>query len=296
MGTIRIAVHGGAGNDKRNEDGCKKAADAGEHVLRSGHTSLDAVVAAVMALEDDGRFNAGSGSVMCLDGATVEMDAAVMDTRGALGAVACIEQVKNPVRVARAVAVTPHRLLAGRGATAFARRAGFPEYTANNPLAAKQHNELIRDLGKRPDDADATAMRRFWNYDMGWSEAIDRYACDTVGAVALDADGHFAVATSTGGSAPSLLGRVGDTPLIGCGYYAGAHGAIAVTGIGEHIIPHLLARTVYGWLESGTALQQALDRAVGLFPSHIDVGLIGVDKTTAGASSNREMPVDLIHE
>jgi beta-aspartyl-peptidase (threonine type) len=154
----------------------------------------------------------------------------------------------------------------------------------------------MRDLAKRSDDSDATAMRRVWNYEMDWPQAVERYACDTVGAVALDAEGHFAVATSTGGSAPSLLGRVGDTPLIGCGYYAGPQGAIAVTGIGEHIIPHLLARTVYGWLETGTPLTQALDRAVNLFPSHIDVGLIGVDKTTAAASSNREMPVDLIHE
>jgi L-asparaginase/beta-aspartyl-peptidase (threonine type) len=98
------------------------------------------------------------------------------------------------------------------------------------------------------------------------------------------------VALSTGGSAPSLLGRVGDTPIIGSGFYAGPDGAVAATGIGEQIVRHLLARTVYGWIEGGMPLQQALTRGVGLFDAHVPVGLIAVSRTEAGAYSNQDMP------
>jgi beta-aspartyl-peptidase (threonine type) len=103
-------------------------------------------------------------------------------------------------------------------------------------------------------------------------------------------DGHFAVALSTGGSAPSLLGRVGDTPIIGSGFYAGKFGAVAATGIGEQIVRHLLARTVYGWLEDGMPLDQALKRGVDLFDEAVPVGLIAVTATEAGAHANRDMP------
>ncbi|USX18756.1 isoaspartyl peptidase/L-asparaginase [Oxalobacteraceae bacterium OTU3REALA1] len=115
-------------------------------------------------------------------------------------------------------------------------------------------------------------------------------ACDTVGAVVRDAAGHFAVAGSTGGCAPALLGRVGDTPIIGAGFYAGPAGAVAVTGIGEHIVRHLLAHTVHGWLAGGMRLAAALERALTLFDPAIDVGLIAVSATDSGARSNRDMP------
>jgi L-asparaginase/beta-aspartyl-peptidase (threonine type) len=149
---------------------------------------------------------------------------------------------------------------------------------------------MLRDLQKDQCREQSAAMRRYWNYPMDWSAAIERYGCGTVGAVVADGAGHYAVATSTGGCAPSLLGRVGDTPLIGSGFYAGERGAIAATGIGEAIMQKLLARTVYGWLEQGMPLKEALSRGIALFPESVDVGLIGVTAGEAAVLSNRDMP------
>lgn len=121
-------------------------------------------------------------------------------------------------------------------------------------------------------------------------------ACDTVGAVVLDGAGHFAVATSTGGSAPALPGRVGDTPIVGCGYYAGPHGAVALTGPGEHIVARMLARAIYDWIADGLPLQEALDRAIRRTPATTGLGAIGVTRTEAAVSSNVPMPVHLLCE
>ncbi len=293
-----VVVHGGAGGDKQDEDGCRAAAQAGLNKLHEGQDALAAAVGAVVVLEDDGRFNAGSGAVLCLDGCTVELDAAVMDTRGTLGAVACLRRVKNPVLVAQAVAASPHWLLAGEGAERFARTAGFAPHLAIGEKPRARHAQLMRQL----DQAEAVlpgidngAFARHWNYAVpyGATPSAPRAdgACDTVGAVARDQEGHFAVACSTGGSAPSLLGRVGDTPIIGSGFYAGPHGAVAVTGIGEHIVRHLLAFSVYQWMAQGVPLYQALRRGVDLFDTRVDVGLIAIGRDDAGSLSNRPMPV-----
>jgi beta-aspartyl-peptidase (threonine type) len=121
-----VIVHGGVGASRNDDDGCVRAAQRALAALGQGGAALDAAVAAVIALEDDGRFNAGSGSALGLDGATVEMDASIMDTRGRLGAVAAVRNVKNPVLLARAVADTPHCLIAGEGAERLARALGQP--------------------------------------------------------------------------------------------------------------------------------------------------------------------------
>ncbi|MDQ1832402.1 isoaspartyl peptidase/L-asparaginase [Massilia scottii] len=284
-----IVVHGGAGTSRENEDGCTLAAGLALAALRRGGDALDAAVAAVVSMEDDGRFNAGTGSVLCLDGQTIEMDAAVMDTRGRLGGVACITQVKNPVLVARAVADSPHWLLAGDGATRFARAGGHPPFRQPTAKARAAHARLLASLGGRP------AFARLWNYERPLDEAGES-ACDTVGAVVRGADGHFAVASSTGGSAPSLLGRVGDTPIIGSGFYAGPEGAVAATGIGEQIVRHLLAFTVYQWIAAGTPLEQALQRGIDLFDPAVAVGLIAVSNTDQATCSNRAMPRATIRE
>src|SRR3954467_698121 len=110
-----LVVHGGAGNEKTNEDGCLCAARAGIGELRNDGDALAAVVAAVVVLEDDPRFNAGSGSALRTDDMNVETDAAVMDSSGRLGSVACLRRVRNPVLIARAVADSPHWMLAGEG-------------------------------------------------------------------------------------------------------------------------------------------------------------------------------------
>jgi L-asparaginase/beta-aspartyl-peptidase (threonine type) len=288
-----VVVHGGAGASREHEDACVLAARRALAQLEVNGEALDAAIAAVTAMEDDGRLNAGSGSVLGLDGATVEMDASIMDSRGRLGAVACVRAVKNPVLLARAVADTPHWMLAGEGAQRFARAIGLPE---SGPLTERQRSEhrklLVRMAGSVPamPGVDNRLFARTWNYNspLLLPEAL---ACDTVGAVVRGPDGHFAVATSTGGSAPALLGRVGDSPIIGSGFYAGPAGAVGATGIGEHIVRHLLARTVYGWIEDGMPLAGALQRGIDLFERDVPVGLIAVSANDAGACSNREMPL-----
>jgi len=287
-----VVVHGGAGASRENEDGCVLAARRALAQLEVNGDALDAAIVAVSTLEDDGRFNAGSGSVLCLDGATVEMDASIMDTRGRLGAIACVRSVKNPVRLARAVADTPHWMLAGEGAQRFARAIGMLDSAPVSERQRARHRDTLQQLaGSVPamPGVNNALFERFWNYNTPL-HLPDGVACDTVGSVVRGADGHFAVACSTGGSSPSLLGRVGDTPIIGSGFYAGPAGAVAASGIGEQIVRHLLARTVYGWIETGMPLDQALQRGVDLFPAGIEIGLIAVSRNEAGACSNSDMP------
>ena len=287
-----IVAHGGVGSPREYDDGCERAVQRAVQELDLSGDALEAAIAAVAEMEDDGRFNAGSGSVLGLDGSTVEMDASIMDTRGRLGAVACVQGIRNPVLLARAVADTPHWLLAGDGATRFAAAIGHPVHDKISERQREAHRKLLKELaGSVPamPGVDNHAFLRYWNYKTP-ATLPDSAACDTVGAVVRAADGHFGVACSTGGSAPSLLGRVGDTPIIGSGFYAGPHGAIAASGIGEHIVRHLLARTVYGWIENGMPLEQALQRGVDLFAPEIVVGLIGVTRTEAASHSNRDMP------
>ena len=287
-----VVVHGGAGASVDHEDACVLAARRALGQLEVNGDALDAAIIAVTTLEDDGRLNAGSGAVLCLDGATVEMDASIMDTRGGLGAVACVQDVKNPVQLARAIADTPHWMLAGEGAQRFARAIGLPESLPLTERQRAEHRKLMAQMaGSVPvmPGVDNSVFARIWNYNSPL-ELPEASACDTVGAVVRGPDGHFAVATSTGGSAPSLLGRVGDSPIIGSGFYAGPEGAVAATGIGEHIVRHLLARTVYGWIAEGAPLAQALQRGIDLFPRDVAVGLIAVSRQESGACSNRGMP------
>jgi L-asparaginase/beta-aspartyl-peptidase (threonine type) len=292
QGGYAIVVHGGAGSSTEYSDGCERAAQRAVEEIGISGDALEAAIAAVTELEDDGRFNAGRGSVLCLDGATVEMDASVMDSRGRLGAVACVQGIENPVLLARAVADTPHWFLAGEGANRFAAAIRHPAWNTISEHQREEHRKLLKELaGSAPamPGVDNKSFMRFWNYQAPLSLPASA-ACDTVGAVVRAPDGHFGVAASTGGSAPSLLGRVGDTPIIGSGFYAGPAGAVAATGIGEHIVRHLLAHRVYTWIEDGMPLEQALKRGVDLFDKDVAVGLIAVSRSEAAAWSNRDMP------
>jgi beta-aspartyl-peptidase (threonine type) len=287
-----IVVHGGAGSPHEYSDGCEQAAARAVEELGISGDALEAAIAAVNVLEDDGRFNAGRGAVLCLDGATVEMDASVMDTRGRLGAVACVQGFENPVLLARAVADTPHWLLAGEGANRFGHAIGHPTWNRISDHQREAHQQVLKELaGSTPamPGVENKAFLRFWNYEKPIALPAG-FACDTVGAVVRGADGHFGVATSTGGSAPSLLGRVGDSPIIGSGFYAGPAGAVAATGVGEYIVRHLLAHRVYTWIEDGMPLEQALKRGIELFDKDVPVGLIAVSRTEAGSYSNQDMP------
>jgi L-asparaginase/beta-aspartyl-peptidase (threonine type) len=292
-GDFAIVVHGGVGSPVDYQDGCEQAARRAVEEIGISGDALEAAMAAVTALEDDGRFNAGRGAALGLDGATVEMDASVMDTRGRLGAVACVQGIENPVLLARAVADTPHWFLAGEGANRFAAAIRHPTWNKISERQREEHQQILKELaGSAPamPRVDNQAFMRFWNYQQPLTLPPSA-ACDTVGAVVRAPDGHFGVAVSTGGSAPCLMGRVGDSPIIGSGFYAGPHGAVAATGIGEHIVRHLLAYRVYSWIEDGMPLEQALKRGIDLFGTDISVGLIAVSRTEAGAWGNRDMPL-----
>lgn len=252
---------------------------------------MDAAIAAVVVLEDDGRFNAGTGGVLALDGETINMDACVMDSRGTLGAVSSIKYVKNPVLVARDVAKSPHVGLACDGATQFARVMGHRFFYEPTAESRKLHGEMIDKVRahEKINQVNGEEYEKYWNFIVPKDFAREN-GCDTVGAVVRDADGNFAVAGSTGGTSPALLGRIGDTPMMGSGFYAGPDGAVAATGIGEEIVRKLLAFRVYSWIESGMPLMQALEKGIALFDKDIDVGLIAVSRTEAGSCSNKPMP------
>ncbi|MGJ9416351.1 isoaspartyl peptidase/L-asparaginase [Massilia sp. CMS3.1] len=293
-----IVTHGGAGEPLELSDGCEQAAEAGHAKFKQTADALEAAIAAVLVLEEDERFNAGTGSVLCLDGETVEMDASIMDTRARLGAIACVRDVRNPILLARAVADTPHVLLCGEGAGRLARALGLERAQPIRDSQVDKHQTLLKELAASVPvmpGIDNRMFERFWNYQTPLQLPTSA-AHDTVGAVVRGVDGHFAVAASTGGSAPSLLGRVGDTPIMGSGFYAGPLGAIAATGVGEHIVRQMLARTVYGWLEQGMPLQQALQRGIDLIDKDVVTGLIAVTKSEAAACSNTHMPTGKIVE
>jgi beta-aspartyl-peptidase (threonine type) len=223
-GRWSIAVHGGACRipaalQAPRREGCAAALEAGRSILERGGGALEAVKTAVCLLEDDPLFNAGRGSVANADG-EVEMDAGIMD--GAtldVGAVACVRFLYNPVEAAHAMLREPPILLVGGGAEAFARAHGIAECKdAMRPAA--------------PCGSDH----------------------DTVGCVARDREGHVAAATSTGGLAGTLAGRVGDAPLPGCGFYDEDEiGAVSLSGDGEAIARTLLAARVMRALETMNA-------------------------------------------
>jgi beta-aspartyl-peptidase (threonine type) len=233
MDEIAIVVHGGAGGSisdperaARMKAGAAAAVEAGHAVLAAGGTALDAVEAAVVLLEDDPEFNAGRGAALTEYG-RVELDSSIMDgsTRAA-GAVAAVRGVRNPVRAARAVlADGRHVLLVGQPATEFAATAGLAFESEAWFVTERERDALAR--LKEGDTAGARG---------------------TVGAVARDASGRLAAATSTGGVSGQRLGRVGDSPLIGAGTWADETVAVSCTGHGESIIRTALAHEVHALL------------------------------------------------
>jgi L-asparaginase/beta-aspartyl-peptidase (threonine type) len=286
-----IVVHGGAGSPSHFSDGCKAACESAFGILETGKSALDAVVEAARILEDDGRFNAGSGSALRLDGKTIEMDASVMDSRGNLGIVMAIRNVKNPIMVARAVMNTPHVALAGEGATTFARKQGFEPFH-NSSQRALERYQTVRQCIKKNKLAKESRLwkdhdvEELWNFPgVSYNEVF----CDTIGAVAIDKKGVLAAANSTGGFSPMMLGRVGDSPMIGCGFYVGPSCASATTGMGEMIIKKMLARTVYDMIHHGEDIRKACKKGIAMFPLEISVGIIAISKSGYTVASNSEM-------
>ncbi|MGB1697093.1 MAG: isoaspartyl peptidase/L-asparaginase [Thermoplasmatota archaeon] len=290
--TLRVLAHGGAGSyDHKEHDGPQTAADVGLQALQATGSVLDAVIAATVHLEDDPRFNAGTGSNVRLDGTTIEMDASVTTCDGRFGAVACIENVQNPVLVAKDVLETPHNLLAGKGATAYARTRGHAPYDPTAPVALEKFAKLQAMLaaGAVEDgwcEWDLPELEKHWNFSTPFREAVG--CSDTVGAVASNGT-HFAAALSTGGTISTLLGRVGDVPMIGCGLWAGPAGAVCVTGDGDHLARAKLASRVQTWLEEGKTPDECVGLAIQLFPPEVAVGLLVVNPHGGAGGSNLQM-------
>jgi beta-aspartyl-peptidase (threonine type) len=288
-------AHGGAGSDPTASDGCRTAVDKALQVLAASNDPVMAAAAAVVILEDDPRFNAGTGSVVRLDG-SVQMDASVMSSDGRFSAVAGLERVKNPVLVAQAVRDTPHLLIAGDGATAFARALGHPDHDPVTPERAHAA-EVLRERLATADPSlvpfwQSGAFRQRWNYPLSLAalglDARD-VGCDTVGVVVRASDGRFAAALSTGGTSIMLRGRVGDVPIYGAGLFASAAGAAAATGTGERITEALLAKSVVDWLAAGVSAAEAAQRAIDLLRARADVGMIVVTPTELAAAASGTM-------
>ena len=273
-----LAVHGGAGTIPREtmtpgreaafHAGLRQALRAGHAVLRGGGGALDAVTAAVMALEDDPLFNAGRGAVFTADG-KIEMDAAVMEGRERrAGAVAGICGPRHPVLAARAVMErTDHVLLAGPGARPFCRDAGL-EHKPLSWFATEFRRQAL---------AEELERRRLGLADDG-NEARRH---GTVGAVACDARGDLAAATSTGGMTAKMPGRVGDSPLPGAGTWAdNGTCAVSATGHGEFFIRCAVGHEVASRMRwGGQTLEDAATAVVmeELAPIGGSGGLIAID-------------------
>src|SRR6058998_728371 len=199
-----VVVHGGVGSPPAVADGPRSAADTALRVLLSGGSSVDAAVAGTVHLENDPRFNAGTGANIRLDGKTIQMDAALMTSAGRFAAVGGIERVRNPVLVARAVMdSTPHLFLVGEGATRFAHRVGFADVVPVSPDAEQKYRarmERQKEIFARSDTT-AWDWRRYWNFpDPMPPDMLEwRRHGDTVGTVSRDANGRFAATLSTGG-------------------------------------------------------------------------------------------------
>jgi beta-aspartyl-peptidase (threonine type) len=257
-----ILVHGGAGPHKGDDRpakvaGVRRAAEAGWQVLAAGGPALEAVEAATRVLEADPLFDAGVGSYLNRDG-DVEVDAILVDGRTlAFGAVAAVMRVQHPVTLAHHVmAGSPHALLCGPAAERLARELGLtvPASQLVTPAALARWQRDNGHAGHEPLPAAA---------DIG----------DTVGAVALDAEGHLAAATSTGGTANKWPGRVGDSPIIGCGALADDRvGAVSSTGHGESIMRVGLARLVAEGLAAGRSPQAAAEQAVAVLGERCGFG------------------------
>lgn len=267
--------------------------DAALRVLEGGGSPLDAAVAGVVVMEDDPRFNAGTGSRVRLDGKTVQMDAAVMTSAGDFGAVSVIEDVKNPVLVARAVVDTPHIMVAGDGATRLARALGMPAYDPATEEMKEKTREIIEKLKARDPDIQKAWLgfdwRRHWNFDATLAELGLDAGHDTVGVAVRGADGSFAVALSTGGTSITLRGRVGDVPILGAGLYAAKRGAVAATGSGERIIEATLSRRVYERLDGGAGIDKAAKFGVDEIGDRGSIGLVVIDAHRMTAAADREM-------
>ncbi|KAI9561701.1 hypothetical protein GHT06_012661 [Daphnia sinensis] len=262
-----VVIHGGAWAIPENisdasRNGVKLAARKAYEILKHGGSALDAVEAAVVILEDEPVFDAGKGS--CLNAAgLIEMDASIMDgTSLKAGAVAAVANISNPICLARMVMEqTDHCLLVGEGANMFANECNVPSVDPSS-LVTEACLEEWQTFEKYKSAVDSLFNNQINSLPLGH---------DTVGAVAMDANGRIAAATSTGGITGKRVGRVGDSPLIGnVGTYAiDEIGGVSCTGHGESIIKICLAKHIICLMESGMRAQEAVEQSLQLMNSRV---------------------------
>lgn len=273
--TYSLVIHGGAGTilkenltDELEADiraTLTKALIAGENILKNGGTSLDAIAAAIMVMEDSPHFNAGKGAVFTSEGKN-EMDASIMDGKSLnAGAITGVSTIRNPITLARAVMEkSKHVMLAGKGAEIFAKEQNITMVDPKYFYVKRRYDQLLKAQGK-----DKTAAY-FSDNRFG-----------TVGAVAIDSHGNIAAGTSTGGMTNKRYGRVGDAPIIGAGTYADNNSCgVSSTGHGEYFIRATVARSICALVEyKGYSLQQAADAIVmdKLVKMNGDGGIIAID-------------------
>jgi L-asparaginase / beta-aspartyl-peptidase len=279
-----LVVHGGAGSRtppnwnaaarEIRERAISSALNAGHAILAAGGSSLDAVQAAVVLLEDDPNFNAGRGAVFTADGRN-ELDAAIMDGSTLnVGAVAGLHHVKNPIILARAVMDrSRHVMMIGDGAERFAREVGIELVDSSYFFTQARWDALQRARQTEQRGVPATMPRP------GTSNATGDGYLGTVGAVAIDRQGRLAAATSTGGITNKRYGRVGDVPVIGAGTYANQRCAVSATGEGEWFIRYTVARDICARIEQGMTPAASADAILfGIFdPIPVDGGVIVID-------------------
>jgi beta-aspartyl-peptidase (threonine type) len=272
-----LLVHGGAwaipaDAAAAHETGVRNALEAGYALLSRGGSALDAVEAAVSVLENDPTFDAGRGSFLTSDG-RVQLDALLMDGgRMKAGGVACVEHLRNPIQAARLVLEqSPHVYFVGDGAEQFAQAHGMA-LIDNAELVLDRERERLAQAKARQSAglADETFSGHILHDDKSPETAFPPDpdspgfgSHDTVGAVALDAHGNLAAATSTGGTLNKTPGRVGDSSLIGCGCYAdNLSAAVSLTGWGEPIMKLVLGKWATDRVAEGTAPEMAAQQAI----------------------------------
>ena len=300
QGKIAIAIHGGAGTitrknmsaemEKAYREGLATALQKGYAVLKSGGSSLDAVEAAVMEMENNPLFNAGKGAVFTHEGKN-EMDAAIMNGATlAAGAIAGVSVVRNPIRTARKVMENSvHVMLTGKGAEQFAEEQGEVLVAPSYFYTEKRWEGLQRALKAGKAELDHSDSVRKTSPKTGYLIFDEGKKFGTVGAVALDEQGNLAAATSTGGMTNKRWNRVGDAPIIGAGTYANnATCAVSATGHGEYFIRSVVAYDISALMEyKGLSLKNAAEEVVlyKLVQRGGEGGVISVDR-----SGNIAMP------
>ena len=263
-----IIVHGGAyaicdEHVLRKTAGCKNAVSRGYEILTKGGTALDAVEAAIRVLEDDPSFNAGCGSALNKDG-EIEMDAMIMDGKDLrLGAVGGVMGVANPVSLARLVMdKTEHTMLIGGGAKLLAEEHCVP-HVSTEQLMDPVMREKQRNFQQYNTVVGATFNKDHTHSDKDHTHPDESTGHDTVGAVAMDTHGNIACATSTGGITLKRRGRIGDSPIIGCGGLAdNTLGGVSTTGHGESITRVTLASRVLTLIERGISVDEAIRQSL----------------------------------